>query len=243
MEKTVEIYKDEPRVGTFMIAEGFDRKHKAVTNLINIYKDRFIRLDNKDVSKGLIARKVPAKKAGRPVEEYLLNEKQTIFLGTLFRNTEKVLDFKEKLAEAFVEQRKQLDALKKYKLRPEYQQIREAGKIIRRGATDVMQEFCEYAKKQGSEHADKYYSNITRMLNGLMFIVQGKFKNVREVMTTQQLMTVGSAEEIIKKGLEEGMKYDTHYKAIYQDIKKRVELFAELHGRSEIISKYMELEE
>ena len=111
MENTVEIYEDESRVGTFIISEGFGRKHKAVTNLIELYKERFIRLDNKSFSKGFIMRKVPAKKAGRPVEEYMLNEKQTIFLGTLFRNSEKVLDFKEKLANAFVEQRKQLDVL------------------------------------------------------------------------------------------------------------------------------------
>jgi len=241
MENAVEIYKDEPMAGTFIISEGFERKHKAVINLINRYKGRFLRLDNKSSPEGLIIRKVPAKKAGRPVEEYLLNEKQTIFLGTLFRNSEKVLDFKEKLAYAFVEQRKLLDTLQKYRLEPGYQRIRSAGKIVRREATDVMKEFCEYAKSQGSTNHEWYYSTITNMLNGLLFIVEYKFKNVREVLTTQQLMTVGSAEEIIKKGLEEGMKHDTHYKSIYKDIKKRVETFAELHGKSEVISKFMEL--
>ncbi|GAG40190.1 unnamed protein product, partial [marine sediment metagenome] len=89
-------YNGEARAGTFLIAQGFERDHFKLMRLVEKYEVRFLRLDNKRLSKSLIMQSVSAKKAGRPVKEYLLNEGQVIFLGTLFRNTNDiVLDFKE----------------------------------------------------------------------------------------------------------------------------------------------------
>ena len=231
----VEVFEDVPRAGTFLIAQGFQREHKMVTKLIEKYRSDFEEFGT------LKVRKVMTK--GRPVIEFWLNEEQFFLLGSYMRNTDVVRLFKKRLVKEFFKLRRKLDTLQKYKLEPEYKRIRVASKIIRRDATDVMKEFCEYAKGQGSTNHQRYYSNITRMLNGMMFIVKGKFKNVREVLTTQQLMTVGTGEQIIMKGLEEGMKHHTHYKVVYQDIKEKVALFAELHGKSEVISKFMELAE
>ena len=104
MESSVEIYNDEIRSGTWIIADGFKREHFDVLKLIRKHEERFFRLDNKRNSNQFITRRVPAKKAGRPVDEIMLNKKQALFLGTLFRNTERVLDFKEKLANDFVDQ-------------------------------------------------------------------------------------------------------------------------------------------
>ena len=229
----VEVFEDVPRAGTFLIAQGFNRKHEMVTKLIEKYRDDFEEFST------LKVRKVKTK--GRPAIEFWLTEEQFFLLGSYMRNTDVVRLFKKRLIKEFFKLRRKLDTLQKYKLEPEYKRIRSASKIIRRDATDVMKEFCEYAKGQGSANADMYYNNITKMLNGMMFIVKGKFKNLREVMTTQQLMTVGTGEQIIMKGLEAGMKKDVHYKAIYQDIKARVETYAELRGKSEVIAKFMEL--
>jgi len=96
-----------------------------------------------------------------------------------------------------------------------------------------------YAISQGSKSADKYYCNITRMMNGMLFIAEGKFKNLKEVMTPRQLMAVCSAEQIIENGLEIGIRKKMFYKDIYQDIKKRVQTFAELHGQSKIIDNFL----
>ena len=218
----VRIHDEEPRAGTFLIAKGFDREHSKIVRLISKYKDRFLRLENnKRPSKALIIQKVSTKTAGRPVEEYLLNEQQTIFLGSLLRNTDIVLDFKERLAGDFVKLKKKLNGLEKSKKTDSYQLTRSAGKIIRKKTTDEMKLFVEYAESQGSKSANRYYSNITRMMNGLLFIVEGKFKNLRDVMTIYQLMTVSSAEQIIDKGLRDGMKNKLYYKDIYKDIKSR----------------------
>ena len=50
-------------------------------------------------------------------------------------------------------------------------------------------------------------------------------------------MTVGSAEQVIGKSLRDDMAKKVFYKDIYQNVKSKVELFAELHGKSSIIAK------
>jgi len=240
----VKDYYGEGRAGTFFIAQGFEREHSKIVKLISKYKKRFIRLeDNKRLSKALIIHKVTAKKAGRPVEEYLLNEGQTIFLGTLFRNSsEVVLDFKEMLAREFINLKKQNEVLKKYKGKPVYKIARNAGKILRLESTNVMQEFVEYAKSQGSQNPDKYYMLYTKLVNGLLFIVEGKFKNLRDVMSTPQLMTTGAADQVVTKGISDGMKNKVFYKDIYKDVKSRVIAFADLTGQSKVIEDCLQLE-
>ena len=245
VKEIVRVYNDEARAGTFLIAQGFEREHRKVIELINKYRERFIRLDNnKSVLEGFIIKKVPAKTAGRPVEEYLLNEQQTIFLGTLFRNSsDLILDFKERLADDFVKLKKRLSGIEKTKQSEPYKITRIASKIIRKKTTDEMKRFVEYANSQGSGSPDRYYGNITKMMNGLLFIVEGKFKNLRDVMTIHQLMTVSSAEQIIDKGLRSGMDNQVFYKDIYKDVKKRVMTFAELHGQSKVIEDCLKLED
>ena len=173
---------------------------------------------------------------GRAANEFLLDEDQFMFLGTLLKNTNKVVDFKFSIIQQFKKCRKQLEQTNKYHQQPKYKITREASILVRRTTTDAMQEFIEYAKVQGSKNSGMYYANITKMMNGLLFIVEGKYKNLRNVMSIQQLMTVSSAEQIIDRGLRDGMSRKKYYKDIYQDIKKRVETFAELHGKSDVIS-------
>ena len=42
MENTIEIWEDEPRAGTSLIAKGFDRNHKKVLELIRKYENDFM---------------------------------------------------------------------------------------------------------------------------------------------------------------------------------------------------------
>ncbi|MBC8439309.1 MAG: Rha family transcriptional regulator [Deltaproteobacteria bacterium] len=233
----VKYYQGEERAGTFLISQGFERKHEVVIKLINKYRDRFMRLENnKQFSNRFIIEKVPAKKAGRPVEEFLLNERQTIFLGTLFRNSnDTILNFKEKLADEFVKLREQNAALKQHQATGTYHITRDMSKLIRHEATDIMQEFERYAQSQGSDSPEKYYMLFTKMVNGLLFIVDGKFKNLRALMTIPQLMTTATAESVVTKGISDGMKNKMFYKDIYKDVKSRVMAFAELTGQSKVI--------
>lgn len=229
--KIVEMYDNTPRAGTSRIAEGFNREHKVVLELINRYISDFEDFGS------LKMRKIATK--GRSINEYLLNEEQFMLLGSYMRNNTQVREFKKRLIKQYSAMRRQLDSLHQHKDIPEYQAARAIGKFVRKQATDTMQEFVAYAEKQGSTSPEMYYMLITKMANGLLFIAQGKFKNLRDVLSAQQLMTISSAEQIIFKGLHEGMKAGKYYKDIYQDVKRRTLAFAELHGQSEVISKQL----
>lgn len=226
----VEVYEDEPRAGTFLISQGFGREHKVVLELIRKYKEDFGDF-------GSLKRRKLKSTGGRAANEILLNEDQTMFLGTLLRNNKTSVKFKKDLIKAFKACREKLEAIQQCKNAPDYQVTRDAGKIVRKKTTDVMQQFVEYATSQGSRNSKMYYTNITRMLNSMLFIVDGKYKNLREVMSVQQLMTTSSAEQIIDRGLQDGMSRKKFYKDIYKEVKDKVELFAELHGKSEVVAR------
>jgi len=232
MEKEiVQYFEDKPRAGTFLIAKGFEREHKMVTKLIDKYKEDFEEFGT------LKVRKVITK--GRPVSEMLLNEEQTLLLGSYMRNNKLVRKFKMRMVAEFSRMKNRIGELEKHKSDPQYLQVRDAGKEVRFQATDTIKDFIEYAKKQGSQNSSRYYGNLTKMLNGMLFIINGRYKNLREVMTIEQLMTVSSAEQIIKKGIIEGMSSGKFYKDIYQDVKKNVAVFALLHGQSEVITNLL----
>lgn len=238
MKQVVKVDNDEPRAGTKLIADGFKRQHKDVLKLVHRYEKRFLRygdLKRKTLKSG--------EKGGRPGEEFLLNQGQFMFLGTLFRNSnDEVLDFKENLVAQFIELRDRLIKAKAQRGNKDWNLARDFGKESRRLETYAIKEFVEYAKAQGSRSAQMYYNNITRMMNGLLFIAEGKFKNLRDVATPQQLMTISSAEVIITKGLRDGMKAKIFYKEIYKDVKSRVMQFAELHGQTKIIEDQLKLD-
>lgn len=235
MVNEVELWEDVARAGSYLLAKGLDRDHDNVRKLIEKYREDF-----EDFSD--LKRRKLRSTGGRAANEYMLDEDQFMFLGTLLRNNKKTVAFKKAIIQQFKKCRLENEALQHHKQRPKYQITRDAGKVIRKQTTDVMKNFTEYAKMQGSKSPEMYYMNITKMVNGLLFIVEGKFKNLREMMTTQQLMTVSSAEQIIDRGLKDGMSRKMYYKDIYKDVKKRVMTFAELHGQSEVIEACLRVE-
>ena len=229
----------EPTVSTFDIARGFNRDHKIVVKLVEKYRETFESMgNNKVLSKGLIIVTRKTEKAGRPVLEYMLNEAQAIFLGTLFRTLNKeVLKFKATLAIEFVRIKRELLSLRVEHKTNEYHTARLESVLKRRDTTDTMKEFVEYAENQGSKHPSYYYQNITKMVNSMLFIVDSRYTSLRSVLTASQLMTVASAEGIVSKALHDGMKRNTYYRDIYKQVKKNVMLFAELHGKTSVIDE------
>ena len=183
---------------------------------------------------GLKTRKLKST-GGRPVIEYLLNEDQALFLGTLFRNNEKVVLFKKTVIRELRRMKEALLSAKTQHSDINWIETRNQGKTQRLEATNTIKEFIEYAEKQGSKNANYYYTNITRMMNNTLFIVTGKFKSLRNFLTPRQLMVISAAEGIIDKTLRDNMNRNIYYKDIYKLVKKNIMLFAELHGQSEVI--------
>ena len=250
-KSAVEIYNDEPMVGTFLISQGFERKHKQLIKLIEEYRTQFEGFtNNKSFSKGLIKRRVPAKTAGRPVEEYLLNERQAMFLGMKFRTSARkpndpVLLFQIKLVNDFAKYKRYILNLHIQAKDPNRQITRDDGKITRRSSTNVMAQYKEYGIVQGASKKwqDFCYSTLTSCINRNMFKCDGKYKNLRDVMTVMQLLDVKCCDAMIEKALLQGMNEGLPYKDIYHKlVKPKMEAFAEMTGKSEILDKQLSLE-
>lgn len=94
------------RVSTIDFAEGLGIQHKNLLETISTHKQAI------EVDFGLIAfetRKVEGK--GRPERFAELTEEQALFIGTLSRNSTRVVSFKAVLVRSFSEARKRLLAL------------------------------------------------------------------------------------------------------------------------------------
>ena len=236
-ENSVVVVKNnELFVGTWDLAQGFQVSHKSLLNRINKYKKEFD-------SFGFVVSQIPRMtgKKGQQINEFLLTEEQSTFLVTLLRNSPLVLKFKIHLTKEFFRQRKEimklLAVVNNQQRNAEWLEKRRTGKIDRRIETDVIKEFIQYAIGQGSEHAPTYYPNISTMENKCLFLnlMKGQFKNLRDVVSGISLSKLQMADRIVAKALREGMDRKMYYKDIFQMTKARVESFADLVGKDEIL--------
>ena len=212
---------NEPMTTSLNISQGIGIEHRAILQLIKKYKDRKI-----FQSSAFEMQKISTK--GRKGEVYFLNEGQSMFLITLMKNSDIVLDFKEHLVNAFLKYRR--IAQQKYiqSQNAEYQIKRLESKTIRRECTDTIKEFIEYAVNQGSKNAVRYYANLAKMeLKGL-FLLESHFGSARDFMTTKQLNLIEMADEAIKMTLEHGMSMNMPYKEIYLLAKSKIEDIAKI---------------
>ena len=205
---------------SLIVAKGVDYEHRTVLQLI--------RKHLKDLHEFGTLTLGMRKSRGRPTEYYNLNELQVYFLMTLMQNNEKVTRFKKELIKEFGRMKNALLSIQVMHQNQEWQQLRIEGKAVRRETTDAIQDFINYATTQGSKNAIRYYSNISKMENKALFILEQKFENVREVLNNHQLSTLKTADRIVYETLQEGMERGLHYKDIYQLAKERVETLATL---------------
>lgn len=170
---------------------------------------------------------------GRPEKLALLNEDQAIFLLNLSRNTKKVVALKKGLTITFGRYRRQAER----RATVEWQEARAKGKIARRLETDTIKVFVEYATRQGSKNAKRYYENITRMEYRALFFLDAvlmKEGNLRDRLDLGQLSSLDVADRVVSRTLQECMEVGMHYKNIYQAAKDKVNLLAAVVGKCNV---------
>lgn len=173
-----------------------------------------------DFLKAFFGFEMRASKTKQKEKVYLLNEPQDTFLITLLKNTEAVIKFKLELVKEFYRMRKII--VEKQSL--EWQQTRQQGKLTRREETDGIKMFVEYAKKQGSKNADRYYSHFSKLANKLAGIHGG----IRDSISGMQLMYLSIAERTILKAVIEGMEKNLDYHSIYENCKSRLDVLTNI---------------
>lgn len=223
MQELIKVMGNDIFTDSKIIAEGTGNQHEAVQKIINKYgadiEDfgalRFeMRVLKHENYKGSTREKI-----------YYLNEEQATFIITLLRNSKKVVEFKKELVRQFYQMRKFI--LEKQS--KEWQETRRNGKLIRREETDTIQRLIEYAKEQGSEHADKLYLVYSKLANSIVGISN------RDEATIIQLNNLSMMEHIILCVIDMGIITGKHYKEIYQDCKQRVQMVKDLAFLEQVI--------
>lgn len=226
MNNLVQVEDNHTFTTTLIIAEGVGIEHRAVMQLIKTHLADFKDLGGNTFQMSLLKGK------NKPTKYYKLTELQSTFLITLMRNSKIVIKFKKELAKGFYKQQKLIQQLLSQQTNAQWLEQRDAGKISRRLETDEIKVFIDYATSQGSKNANRYYANISKMENKALFLVEQKYKNLRNVLGIIELSTVQQADIIVSKALKDGINNKLNYKDIYKLAKERVELFAELRGKS-----------
>jgi len=231
MKDLVILKNSVPLTTSLIIAEGVDIEHRAVMQLIDTYLKDLSDIDeNNKTFEMLFKRKKGV--AGKPTRYCELTEMQSTFLVTLMKNSKVVVKFKKGLSRQFIKIRDELSRIASQQNNEQWKAIRQSGKIDRRIETDSIKEFIDYATKQGSSSAKRYYANLSKMENKALFLVEHKYKNLRDVLGEVDLLTVQQADRIVSKALKDGMNDKLDYHDIYKLCKKRIEMFAELRGKS-----------
>ena len=211
MNELVLLKGNDVFTNSLVIAEGTQNKHRSVQRIIDKH---ILSLE----LFGKVRFEITPTESGQEQKVYFLNEEQATFLITLLRNNESVLDFKIKLVKEFYRMRKFiLERQSKEWIATRYQ-----GKLTRKAETDVLKQLVEYAKEQGSEHPDKYYMLYSKLANSIAGIKK------RDEASIAQLNNLSLIENIILHVIDAGIMTDKHYKEIYQDCKKRLEMFKDI---------------
>ena len=197
-----------------IISDGVGIKHHSIQQLIAKYEN--------DISEfGQLAFEMRPVKYSRGTnfeKIYFLNEEQATFIITLMRNNKTVVAFKKELVRQFYLMRQFIFERQS----KNWIQTREQGKLTRKAETDVLKSLVEYAKLQGSEHSDKMYITYTKLANKRCGV------SGRDNATAQQLSNLTVAENIILHCIQAGIDENKHYKDIYKDCKKRLEMFKDI---------------
>ena len=194
-----------------VIAEGTGNKHKNVKELIVKYQAEMMEF-------GTLSVLNVESTGGRPEQYYQLNEEQATFLITLLRNSTRVVAFKKELVRQFYEMRRFILE----RQTSTWVETRQQGRLSRKAETDAIKQLIEYAKIQGSEHAEMLYVTYSKLANKMAGIKK------RDEATVSQLNNLSLMENIILNCIQNGILMEKHYKDIYQDCKRRLELFKEI---------------
>ena len=208
MNELVFLKKDEALTDSLTVAEKFHKKHSHVLEKI----EKILSDDSTKNSAQCFHKTSYKDSSGKSNPKYLMNRDGFTFL---------VMGFTGKKADAWKwDYIKAFNAMESFiheKTSEEWIETRQQGKLTRKAETDTLKKLVEYAKSQGSEHANKLYMAYSRLANKMAGIES------RDSATITQLHNLSLMENIILHIVDMGILAGLHYKEIYQNCKARLE--------------------
>ena len=212
-EELVFVVRNKCVCSSLDLARNFEKKHKTILRSI----DNLVAQNC--ATKNMFHERNYLDERGKEYRCFEMNRDGFTLLIMGFTG-QKALDWKLKYIDCF----NKMEAVLAEKQSLEWQQARAQGKLMRREETDVIKEFIEYAKKQGSKHADMYYIHFSKLANK----IAGIHGNMRDLINARQLMYLSIAESTILKTVMRGMERNLEYKKIYEECKHRLDVLSDL---------------
>lgn len=211
MNELVFLQKEEVVTTSLIVAEKFHKRHDIVLRDIrNLDCSNEFRLHN-------FVESSYKNEQNKEQPMFYLTKDAFMFLVMGYRG-KRAADIKEKYITAF----NAMEALLREKSTTIWIETRKQGKLTRKSETDVIKELVEYAKCQGSTHADMLYMTYSKLANAL-----AGTKN-RDLATISQLHNLSLFENIILTMIRDGMAEGLGYKDIYKVCKDRCEKAKEM---------------
>lgn len=207
MNELVYLKNEQALTDSLTVAELFEKRHKHV-----LEKIEKILNDSAENSAQCFHKTRYKDTSGKWNTKYLMNRDGFTFLVMGFTG-KKANEWKWKYIDAF----NKLEKVVMERQTSVWLETRQQGKLIRKGETDVLQKLVEYAREQGSGHADMLYMTYTKLANKMAGIT------TRDSATNSQLNELSTMERIIAKVVLDEMAEGIHYKQIYKDCKERLE--------------------
>ncbi|MEF2597337.1 MAG: Rha family transcriptional regulator [Lachnospiraceae bacterium] len=213
MSELVYLKNEEAVCDSLQVAEKFRKRHadviRSVENLIkNDSTQNCVRCFKKSNYKD-------AKGEQRPM--YIMNRDGFTFLVMGFTGKE-AMEWKWQYIKAF----NQMENIIHEKSTQTWIETRAAGKLTRKAETDTIHKLVEYAKEQGSSHAEMLYMTYSKLANKMAGISK------RDEATVIQLNNLSLMEHILLHEIDLGIMQGTHYKDIYRNCKKRLEMLKDI---------------
>lgn len=213
MNELVYLKNDEAVCSSLQVAEKFEKRHADVMRAI----DSLIKNDPTQNCVRCFKRGMYTDAKGERRPMYTMNRDGFTFLVMGFTG-KKANEWKWQYIKAF----NQMERFIREKETQTWIDSRKTGKLTRKAETDTIKKLVEYAKAQGSQHADKLYMTYSKLANKMAGVSK------RDEATVTQLNNLSLMEHIILCVIDSGIVAGKHYKEIYQDCKKRLETVKDL---------------
>ena len=208
MEELVFLRNEQALTDSLTVADMFKKRHDIVLRAI---ENKIENDSTQNCGRCFFKSKYKDAK-GEWRKKYLMNRDGFTFIAMGFTGKEADA-WKWKYIDAFNAMEKVITE----KQTAIWVETRQQGKLIRKDETNVIQKLVEYAKEQGSTHADMLYMTYSKLANKMAGITN------REQATILQLNDLSTMERIIAKVVIDGMTEGVYYKDIYQMSKERLE--------------------
>lgn len=183
--------KGEPRVDSRLLAEQLSNQHRPVMALIDKYESHFSRFGK------LLFKKAASSESrtGQQERFVLLSEDQAYFLLSLSRNTDRVVDLKVKLVQAFQEARAGKTAIAVEYL-PGYRQLH-----------DKAHELAKGSKNEKFVHA-----NLNKLINKTVGLASGQ----RARFSSSAMSLTVVAQALATRAMEDAKDHHDGYEKAKQ---------------------------